>query len=213
MRSDDLQSEARRRWEDERLQRARSGDRAAFGELYREYAPAIFARVLLPRLGNRAAAEDALAETFRTALERLHQYESRGVSFYFWLARVAVNKATDMHRVKQRTGRALTSLEEMLGPIVSGPDAPHTLLEQERELAALRARMGAALDALNPRYRRAIELRFFDERERQDCADLMEVKLGTFDVLILRALKALRRELERDAGRAEGEGAMMDGEE
>lgn len=201
MRSDDLQSRDRLRWEDECLARAKAGDRAAFGELYREYAPPLFARVLLPKLGNRPAAEDALAETFRVALERLHQYESRGVSFYFWLVRIAANKATDMHRVKQRTGRALTSLEELLGPLADAPDGPGKALEDAREMASLRARVSACLDALNPRYRRAIELRFFEERERQDCADLLEVKLGTFDVLILRALRSFRSEWERATGR------------
>ncbi|MCB9624550.1 MAG: hypothetical protein H6723_14650 [Sandaracinus sp.] len=135
MRSDDLQSRERLRWEDECLARAKRGERAAFGELYREYAPAIFARVLLPKLGNRPAAEDALAETFRVALERLHQYESRGVSFYFWLVRIAANKATDMHRVKQRTGRALSSLESLLGPLADAPDGPGKQLEDATELA------------------------------------------------------------------------------
>jgi RNA polymerase sigma-70 factor (ECF subfamily) len=197
VRSDDLQSRDRLRWEDQCLARAKAGDRAAFGELYREYAPPLFARVLLPKLGNRPAAEDALAETFRVALERLHQYESRGVSFYFWLVRIAANKATDLHRVKQRTGRALTSLEELLGPLADAPDGPSKALEDKHEMARLRDRVSACLDALNPRYRRAIELRFFEEKERQECADLLEVKLGTFDVLILRALRSFRAEWER----------------
>lgn len=201
MRSDDLQSRERLRWEDECLARAKRGERAAFGELYREYAPAIFARVLLPKLGNRPAAEDALAETFRVALERLHHYESRGVSFYFWLVRIAANKATDMHRVKQRTGRALSSLESLLGPLADAPDGPGKQLEDATELAQMRQRVATCLDALNPRYRQAIELRFFDERERQDCADLLDVKLGTFDVLILRALRAFRKEWERGTER------------
>jgi RNA polymerase sigma-70 factor (ECF subfamily) len=215
VRSDDLQSRERLRWEDELLRRARAGDRAAFGELYREYAPTLFARVLVPKLGNRSAAEDALAETFRTALERLHQYESRGVSFYFWLVRIAANKATDMHRVKQRTGRALSSLEDLLGPLATGPDAPQKQLEDAREIASLRARVASCLDALNPRYRQAIELRFFDERERQECADVLEVKLGTFDVLILRALRAFRKEWERgsERGTEPGHEPMLVGSE
>jgi DNA-directed RNA polymerase specialized sigma24 family protein len=50
------------------------------------------------------------------------------------------------------------------------------------------------LASVNPRYRRAIELRFLDDRSREDCARLMEVKLGTFDVLLLRALRAFRQQ-------------------
>ena len=54
------------------------------------------------------------------------------------------------------------------------------------------------LARLNPRYRRALELRFFEERSRQECAAALEVKLGTFDVLLLRALRAFRKEWDHD---------------
>ena len=50
---------ARLRWERKLIRRTLQGDERAFGELYRAYAPGIFARVLMPRLGNRQAAEDA----------------------------------------------------------------------------------------------------------------------------------------------------------
>lgn len=197
MRSDDLKSRARLRWERRCLQRAKGGDREAFAELYREYAPAIFARILMPRLGERSAAEDALAETFRTALERLHQFEPKGVSVYFWLARIAMNKATDMHRVRGRTHRALTNFQDLVAPLTPGSDDPATALEAAQELGDLRERVDDILGRLNPRYRRAIELRFLEDRPRQACADALKVKLGTFDVLILRALRAFRREWDR----------------
>ena len=52
------------------------------------------------------------------------------------------------------------------------------------------------LAAISPRYRRAIELRFLEDRPREQCAALLEVKLGTFDVLLLRALRAFRQAWE-----------------
>ena len=58
--------------------------------------------------------EDALADTFTTALERLDQYREREVSIWYWLARVAANKANDRHRAAARGGRALQSFERML---------------------------------------------------------------------------------------------------
>ena len=60
------------------------------------------------------------------------------------------------------------------------------------------ARVESTLNRINPRYRRAIELRFFEDRGRTECADAMEVKIGTFDVLILRALRAFRRAWEEE---------------
>src|SRR5688500_7735635 len=109
------------RREAELLARARSGDRAAFGELYRVFAQPLFTQCLLPRLGDRAAAEDALAETFRTLLEHLDAFEPQGKSVWFWLARIAVNKANDTHRNYSRRGRAMSSYESLLGLALPAP--------------------------------------------------------------------------------------------
>ncbi len=189
-------------WERRQIAAARKGDRDAFAELYRRYAPELFRRVLMPRLGNRQAAEDALSETFRTFLERIDRYEDQGKSVWYWLARVAVNKATDMHRVKGRTHRALVSFKSLLDPLRKGPKSPDAEVEAEVEKERLLEAVKETMERLNPRYRRAIELRFLEDRSRQQCADELEVKLGTFDVLILRALKAFRREWERNVGAA-----------
>ena len=59
------------------------------------------------------------------------------------------------------------------------------------------------LEAINPRYRRAIELRFLEDKSREECAGAMEVKLGTFDVLLLRALRAFRKEWDALVGEQE----------
>jgi RNA polymerase sigma-70 factor (ECF subfamily) len=192
--NDNLNDADQLRWEARLLERARRGDGAAFGELYHAYSGRLFSRVLLPRLGNRDAAEDALSETFRTAYERLNQFEPRGVSIYFWISRIAVNKAADMHRAKGTTGRALASFEELLAPLIEPAVEPEEALAERNEVTGLRDAVREVLDRLNPRYAEAIRLRFFDEKSREECAVVMNVKLGTFDVLLLRALRAFRKE-------------------
>lgn len=194
---DERHGKARLRWERKLIRRTLEGDERAFGDLYRAYAQSIFARVLMPRLGNRQAAEDALAETFRTAFERLESFESRDTSIYSWLARIAANKATDMHRVKQRTARALTSFEQMLEPLRPEGSGPAAAMEAADELRVLREAIALVMERLNPRYRRAIELRFMEEKSREACAEAMAVKVGTFDVVVLRALRAFRREWDK----------------
>ena len=203
--TEDLNEAGRLRWERSLVARARAGDREAFTEVYRAYAQAIFARVLLPKLGNREAAEDALAETFRTAFERLGAFESREVSLYFWLSRIATNKALDLHRARATTGRALTSFETLVGPLGEAPPDPGMLLAWRADSERMTARVGQVLGALNPRYRRAIELRFVEELGREDCAAALEVKLGTFDVLLLRALRAFRKEWTTRFGEETGD--------
>lgn len=189
-------------WERRCLTAARDGDRAAFAELYGRFAPELYRRVLMPRLGNRQAAEDALSEVFRTFLERMDRYEDQGKSVWYWLARVAVNKATDMHRVKGRTHRALANFHGLLSPLQQGPGTPDSEVGQKAEHARLGDAVTQTMDRLNPRYRRAIELRFLEDLPRDKCAEAMEVKLGTFDVLILRSLRAFRREWDATIGEA-----------
>ena len=68
-----------------------------------------------------------------------------------------------------------------------------------RRLRASETVVGAG--ATGPR-RRALELRFFEERARPECAEALGVKIGTFDVVLLRALRAFRREWTAAVGAA-----------
>lgn len=189
---DDPNSIEQLRWERAVLERVRRGESAAFGELYRAYAALLYRQVLYPALGNRSAAEDALAETFRTALQRLDQFQSHDVSVYFWLSRIAKNKATDMHRAKQVTKRALSNFERLLDPGTSDNPTPEVQLADARQRHDIGNAVKQVLTQLNPRYARALELRFIADRSREDCAQELEVKIATFDVLLLRALRSFR---------------------
>jgi RNA polymerase sigma-70 factor (ECF subfamily) len=167
----------------------RRGDRKAFDRLYAAMAPPLYARVLLPRLGDAAAAEEVLAEAFARLVERLDGYEDRGGSIWSWLVTIAAHRALDVHRERARGGRALVGYASLLASL-SGTEAAQD--DEALDGPKLRAAVARALATLNPRYRRALELRFFEDRERADCAAALEVKLGTFDVLLLRALRAFR---------------------
>lgn len=167
----------------------RRGERSAFHRLYEVMAPPLFARILLPRLGDAQAAQDVLADTFQTVLERLDAYHDRGGSIWSWLVTIAGNRAHDLQRQRARVGRPLVGFETLLAALADDAATPSDeMVDAER----LRSAVAATLDHVNPRYRRAIELRFLEERPRVECATLMEVKLGTFDVLLLRALRAFR---------------------
>jgi RNA polymerase sigma factor (sigma-70 family) len=172
---------------------AQRGDMSAWAELYDQLAPELYRRVLMPRLGNVAAAEDALSETFRTAIEQIERFEDQGHGLYPWLCRIAHNKAMDLHRARAKTGRKLSELGHALEAFqraVPGADEIYEFVLEEGELGA---RLRTALGELTPRYQRALELRFFEERSRQACAEALELRLGTFDVLLLRALRALAK--------------------
>jgi RNA polymerase sigma-70 factor (ECF subfamily) len=194
----DFNDQERLRWERRQISRAKDGDTGAFAELYRAYADSVYRRVLVPKLGDRSAADDALSETFRTAWQRLETYDAQGVSIYFWLSRIAANKATDMHRARAVTGRALAGFEVMVAPFLDPAVDPHGALTERDEQLALKRAIERCLERINPRYADAIRLRFIQELSREACADALDVKLGTFDVLLLRALRSFKKQFQAD---------------
>lgn len=179
-------------WELRCLEEVQRGSRRAFGELYAAFAPPLYAQVLLPRLGNASAAEEALAETFHSALEHLARYRPQGNSLFGWLARIAMNKAADLHRHRARTRKALASFESLVAPLREGDLAGAPEAERRLDQTRLKTAVDEVLAHLTPRYRTAIELRILDDLPRADCAKRMETTMGNFDVLLLRALRAFR---------------------
>ena len=57
--------------EREVVARAQKGDKRAFEQLYRNYAPVLFSYVLVPMLGDRDDAQDCVRETFISANQAL----------------------------------------------------------------------------------------------------------------------------------------------
>ncbi|MCA9668556.1 MAG: RNA polymerase sigma factor [Myxococcales bacterium] len=175
------------------VERAQAGDRAALRELLGRHADALFAQVILPRVGERATAEDILKATMVTAIEKLDTFSWQGRSIYFWLRQIAANKVIDHHRKNQRGRRladALKNEAEVQAPPGPGPEAS-LIAAEERRLNG--ERIAQTMAKINPRYRRAIEMRLVEERSREECADALEVSVGTFDVLLFRAVRAFRK--------------------
>jgi DNA-directed RNA polymerase specialized sigma24 family protein len=62
--------------------------------------------------------------------------------------------------------------------------------------------VSAVLGAINPRYAQAIRLRLLEGLERDDCARELGVTTPTFDVVLLRAVRAFRARWDDDFGEA-----------
>jgi len=180
--------------------RAQGGEREAFRALYQRYASELFRKVLMPRCGDAQSAEEALAETFRTLLSGVAPYTPSPAGPWPWLARIAASKAMDVHRGAQRKRRALANFSKLVAPLL--PDSYSAdVATRAREQAELARAVHETLAQLSPRYRQAIELRFFAERAREACAEAMQISLNNFDVTLLRALRAFRSAWESGPGR------------
>ena len=177
------------------VERAMKGDKRAFERLYRHYAPVLFSYVLVPMLGDKDDAHDCVRETFISANRALPRYEWRGTSIYPWLKTLAKNKARDLFRASGRRQRLRGAFSHHLD--VFGDREPATPMEEVVQRQALRKRIDMVLDTLNPRYARVLRLRLLEDRSREDCAELMEVKIGTLDVLLFRAVRAFRKACDK----------------
>lgn len=192
MASEPAQAEA---LEDERrlVEAAQRGDLDALRPIFERYASPLYTAVLVPRLGDTAAAEDVLRATFHTAVEKIDGFRWQGRSVYAWLRQIAVNKAHDVHRRTQRNRKLQRALEAELPQETAPEDAADARMIAVQEQRKNRARIAEAMAAITPRYRLAIQLRLIDELPREECAAKMEVTVGTFDVVLYRAVRAFRK--------------------
>ena len=178
--------------EDERdvVARIRQGDRQAAGVLFQWFADKLYRQAILPRLPVPELAEDVLKDTFRTALERIETFNSHDRSIFFWLRRIAINRAIDVHRARKRQRRGQDQPDTIIErTMAEPPPAP----DRAPEVEETRDAVNAALDQLNPRYATALRMRLLEDRDRDECAQELGVSVGNFDVILHRAAKAFRK--------------------
>lgn len=175
------------------VERLKQGDRRAAGQLYQWYGDRLYRQIILPRLPMRELAEDVLKDTFRTALEKIEQYQPQeGRSIFYWLRRIAINRAIDVHRAHQRTRQMeerLIGADAVDRTVGQAPPRP----DRQPEIEETRDMVERSLGMMNERYALALRLRLIEDRDREECAEQLGVTVGNFDVIFHRACKAFRK--------------------
>jgi RNA polymerase sigma-70 factor (ECF subfamily) len=155
-----------------------------FDRLYAEHAQALFG-FLAYRTGDRATAEDLLADTFERALRARKRFDRRRASEKTWLYSIALNRLRDHQRRARSEARALERAAATVPAIAGGG------YEQIEDGHLLRP----ALDTLSDEEREAIALRFGADLTVPEMAKLLDEKLTTMEGRVYRALRKLRAEL------------------
>src|SRR5215831_18031959 len=164
----------------EAVARARAGDADAWGDLYRDFAPAIF-RFCRRALPTREDAEDATMEIFMKLRDKLSQYDETR-SFSAWLYKVAANHCWDLlRRRKIRQDKETEDLETL--PL-EHPDANQLeqLIEQRTS-----EEVRNALYKLPARSRMALVLRYYSEMNYDEIAESLGLRRNFVGVVLLRA--------------------------
>jgi RNA polymerase sigma-70 factor (ECF subfamily) len=194
----------------------RTGDEAAFVTLVERYHRPLL-RLTRLRVGNDAAAEDVVQETWLAVLAGLARFEGRS-SFRTWLFRIAENRAITRGRRDSRTvplGQLLSDAadDDGGGPTVDpdrfladgrpwaghwavspaswAPDAEERLLAAET-LAAITG----AISELPPSQQVVVTLRDVEGWSSEDVCAALEISPGNQRVLLHRARARLRAALD-----------------
>jgi RNA polymerase sigma-70 factor (ECF subfamily) len=196
------------------VERAKGGDRQALRLLLERFGPVLFRSVLLPRLGDEARAKDALADTYTRVVTSIARYEWHPAGIYPWLRTIAFHVAIDQLRARKReTPWEAEALEREIDAHAGaqrghGEGASTDLRYVEAEEAAIaRAKIEAALATIHPRYAQAIRLRVLEERPREEVAAALSATPATFDVILHRAMAAMRKAMGVGEPEAEAAGA------
>src|SRR2546421_7001664 len=181
----------------EAISRARTGDAEAWGELYREYAPAIF-RFCRRAMPTREDAEDATMDIFMKLKDKLVQFD-QSRSFAAWLYKVAANHCWDLlRRRKTRQDKETEDLENV--PLEHpDPNQLDKLIEQRTSEEVRRA-----LDKLGTRARMALVMRYYADMSYDEIADELGVRRAFVGVVLLRARHELRQALGQSGAFAAG---------
>jgi RNA polymerase sigma-70 factor (ECF subfamily) len=181
----------------EAVARARAGDADAWGELYRDFAPAIF-RFCRRALPTREDAEDATMEIFMKLRDKLSQYDETR-SFSAWLYRVAANHCWDI--LRRRKIRQDKETEDVENVPLEHPDPNQLdkLIEQKTS-----EEVRHALQKLGARARMALVLRYYSDMSYDEIADALGVRRAFVGVVLLRARHELRQALEGKSALAAG---------
>ena len=172
-----------------------SGDREAFGALYRRRRPDVY-RFAMHMIGVPGAAEDVAQDVFMTVIHEARRYDPRRAGVVAWLLGIARNHAR--RRLSERRYDPLPDADAEPRIDVD----PAEGLSRARQTAALRR----ALIALPIVYREAIVLCDLQELSYQEAAAAAECAIGTVRSRLHRGramLTAAMREYDERTGTRE----------
>lgn len=166
-------------------------DQSAYAELMERYREPVYF-MLLKMVNNRDDADDLTIEAFGKAFRRLEQYTPQ-FAFSTWLFKIATNNCIDFIRKKRIRAVSIDAgLRSDEGEVVEISvkdlilDPAETLQKEERI-----KKMRAIVEKLKPRYRKLVELRYFDEMAYEEIASELDLPLGTVKAQLFRAREFL----------------------
>jgi len=168
------------------VQSIAAGDQLALHALYERAHRPVF--TLIMRItANRETAEELTIDVFHDVWRRASRYDAANGTVLGWIMNQARSRAIDRLRFESRQKRSHGDVE-LLAEVVADPRDVLELREQDKSLRA-------ALAALTPDERQAIETTFFAGLTHAEAAARLNQPLGTIKTRIRSGLHKLRQML------------------
>lgn len=166
--------------------RAIERDEEAFSELYDRHVVRVY-RHLYYMVGNAAEAEDLTSQTFLRAWEAIPRYQVRGAPFISWLLRIAHNLGVSHLRSKKESSQLHDGIVDEKMRI--DPESSYMQTADE-EL------VHAAILLLREEQRQVIILRFIEDLDYKEVAEIIGKSVAAIRVIQHRALNSLRKQMK-----------------
>jgi RNA polymerase sigma-70 factor, ECF subfamily len=163
------------------LSRAKKGEQAAFGEIYNLYFKKIY-RFVFYRVGHKEVAEDLAEEVFLKAFSKLSGI-SNEASFESWLYQITRNMVIDYYRQKKLT----LSLDEIENTLEYETNIIDIVELQGQQKILLKL-----IKELNAEQQIVLKLKFFEDLNNPEIAELLNKSEGAIRVIQHRAIAKLQ---------------------
>ena len=177
--------------DEELIERALTGDRAAFGDLVERYQQPVF-RAALAALRSHEDAEEVAQDAFLTAFQKLDTFRGAS-SFKTWLLTITWNRALDRRRRVGEWLKRFVSRDEQDGPWdPASPGISHEqgLIDDESRRAVRRQ-----VRRLPAKYRDALMLSASGDHTFEEIGRLLGVPTGTAKWRAMEGRRLLKQRL------------------
>lgn len=169
------------------IQRWQAGDERAAEALYNHHREPIL-RLAYGLLGDPADAEEAAQDALTYALVHIARYDPRRGRFTTWLHAITVSRCRDRLRRRRLPSLSLTVWLERGGNLPAPAPGPerHVIRKEAR------GKVWTAVQALSPRLREAVLLRYWAGHTYREMAEIMGCPLPTAQSRLRLAYQRLR---------------------